>query len=203
MGEERVADRLVAAELQIDSQNLAQARLTESELKTLQENQERISQWDLIIDDDPALTPEKMRSKLALYHAQKPVDLVLVDYLQLMESHGHRSRVEEVSHISRSLKKMSREFAPILAGAQLSRAVEQRKDKRPMLADLRESGSLEQDADIVTFIHKPEGKHDPKTDLLVEKHRNGPLGSIQLIYQKAYTRFVTPTAKSLPLDYVT
>jgi replicative DNA helicase len=142
------------------------------------------------------LTPLQLRTKARRLHLEFQLDLILVDYLQLMSS-GNRSenRVQEVSYISRNMKVLARELnVPVLAAAQLSRAIEQRADKEPVLSDLRESGSLEQDADIVMFIHRPElyEKDTLKQNLAqikVAKHRNGPTGTIELIFRHQIAKF--------------
>jgi len=151
----------------------------------------------LYFDDTPAITPLQLRTKCRRLHGEVGLDLVIVDYLQLMTGDGRmENRVQEVSHISRSLKALARELRiPVLAAAQLSRAVEQRADKRPVLSDLRESGSLEADADVVMFIYRPDS-YDASTSLpnvaeiIVAKHRNGPIHSgIGLIFRRELAKF--------------
>jgi replicative DNA helicase len=155
-----------------------------------------LSDTVIFLDDTPALTPLQLRTKCRRLHMEFQLDLVLVDYLQLMSS-GVRSenRVQEVSYISRNLKVLARELdVPVLAAAQLSRAIEQRADKEPVLSDLRESGSLEQDSDIVMFIHRPElyEKDTLKQNIAqikVAKHRNGPTGTIELVFRSQIAKF--------------
>ena len=193
MSSKQITNRLVAMEAGIDSQNIRQGRLTDQEQKVYGKAIENIVKWNVIIDDTPRLTPEQIRARLARYSQDGKIDLILVDYIQLMEADGFRNnRTQEISFISRQLKLMAKEYGIIIAGAQLNRAVEQRTDKRPILSDLRESGSLEQDSDIVVFVHRPDGKLMPAAEFLVDKNRNGPLGDCSYIYQKAYCRFVAP-----------
>jgi replicative DNA helicase len=163
---------------------------------------EVFSDTHMYLDDTPALTPLQLRTKCRRLHMEYGIDLVIIDYLQLMGGDSRNdNRVQEVSHISRSLKVLARELnVPVLAAAQLSRAVEQRTDKKPMLSDLRESGSLEQDADIVMFIYRPDEyeKDNDKnniTKILIAKHRNGPVGEIDLIFRGELTRFENAATK--------
>jgi replicative DNA helicase len=163
----------------------------------------------IFLDDTPGLTPLQLRTKCRRLHLEFRIDLVLVDYLQLM-SGGIRSenRVQEVSYISRNLKMLARELnVPLLAAAQLSRAVEQRADKEPQLSDLRESGSLEQDADVVMFIHRPD-MYDQDTlrpnvtQVKIAKHRNGPTGTIELIFRSQLAKFENAATRSYDLSKV-
>src|SRR5690606_1452936 len=152
----------------------------------------------IFIDDSPAITPIQMRTKCRRIAHEFGLDLVIVDYMQLMNAGGgyENNRVQEISYISRSLKELARELnVPLFSAAQLSRAVEQRQDKRPQLSDLRESGSIEQDADIVTFLYRDvvynEATEFPnKADVIVAKHRNGPTDTISLYFDKTITRFL-------------
>jgi replicative DNA helicase len=156
-----------------------------------------LSDTHIWLDDTPAITPLQLRTKCRRLHMEYQLDLVIVDYLQLMGSDSRNdNRVQEVSNISRSLKVLARELnIPVLTAAQLSRAVEQRTDKRPVLSDLRESGSLEQDADIVMFIHRPDAmeKDSPRAnlaELIVAKHRNGPTHpGIEMVFLNNLARF--------------
>jgi replicative DNA helicase len=155
-----------------------------------------LSETQIYLDDTPALTPLQLHTKCRRLHMEIGLDLVIVDYLQLMTGEDRsENRVQEVSYISRSLKTLARELRiPVLAAAQLSRAVEQRADKRPVLSDLRESGSLEQDADVVLFIYRPDS-YDTDTlkqniaEIVVAKHRNGPVGSVELVFRKSLAKF--------------
>jgi len=170
---------------------------------------EVLSDTRIFLDDTPALTPLQLRTKSRRLHLEFGLDLILVDYLQLMSS-GSRveNRVQEVSYISRNLKVMARELnVPVLAAAQLSRAVEQRADKEPQLSDLRESGSLEQDADIVMFINRPEmyEKDTLKQNLAqikIAKHRNGPTGTVELIFRHNLAKFENAATHTVDLSKV-
>ena len=155
-----------------------------------------LSGTSVYIDDTPAIAPMEIRAKVRRLQAENPIDLVIVDYLQLMQA-GVRmeNRVQEVSYISRQLKSLAIELnLPVLACSQLSRAVESRTDKRPLLSDLRESGSIEQDADVVMFIYREE-MYDENTfkpniaDIIVAKHRNGPTGQVSLRFMKELATF--------------
>jgi replicative DNA helicase len=155
-----------------------------------------LGETHIFLDDTPALTPLQLRTKCRRLHMEFGLDLVVVDYLQLMTGDSRiDNRVQEVSYISRNLKVLARELnVPVLAAAKLSRAVEQRADKRPVLSDLRESGSLEQDADVVLFIYRPD-QYDTQVvkenvaEIVVAKHRNGPVGSVELVFRKSLAKF--------------
>lgn len=202
MSNEQVAQRLIAQETGIDSQRLRTGKLLENEWPLFTHAIEVLSDTHIYLDDTPAITPLQLRTKCRRLHMEFGVDLVIVDYLQLMGGDTRNdNRVQEVSHISRSLKVLARELnVPVLAAAQLSRAVEQRTDKRPVLSDLRESGSLEQDADIVMFIYRPD-QYEKDSDkqnvaqILVSKHRNGPMGDVELIFRGALAKFENAAMK--------
>jgi replicative DNA helicase len=196
MSNEQLVQRLIAQETGIDSQRLREAKLNEDEWALFSHAIEVLSDTVIFLDDTPSLTPLQIRTKSRRLHMEYQLDLILVDYLQLMSS-GVRSenRVQEVSYISRNLKVLARELnVPVLAAAQLSRAIEQRADKEPQLSDLRESGSLEQDSDIVMFIHRPE-LYDQDTlmknvaQIKIAKHRNGPIGTIELVFREHIAKF--------------
>ena len=196
MSSEQLVQRIIAQETGIDSQRLRTGKLNEEEWPLFTHAIEVLGDTIIFLDDTPALTPLQLRTKCRRLHLEFQLDLILVDYLQLMSS-GVRSenRVQEVSYISRNLKVLARELnVPVLAAAQLSRAIEQRTDKEPVLSDLRESGSLEQDADIVMFIHRPElyEKDTLKQNIAqikVAKHRNGPTGTIELVFRSQIAKF--------------
>lgn len=202
MSNEQVVQRLISQETGIDSQRLRSGKLTEEEWPLFTHSIEVFSDTKLFLDDTPAITPMQLRTKCRRLHMEHGLDLIVVDYLQLMAGDTRTdNRVQEVSYISRNLKVLARELnVPVLTAAQLSRAVEQRADKRPMLSDLRESGSLEQDADIVMFIYRPD-EYDKDSDkqnitkIMVAKHRNGPVGEIDLIFRGELTRFENATTK--------
>jgi replicative DNA helicase len=210
MSGEQLVQRMIAQETGIDSQRLRTAKLKEDEWALLAHAIEVLSNTVVFLDDTPALTPLQMRTKCRRLHLEYGLDLILVDYLQLMSS-GTRSenRVQEVSYISRNMKVMARELnVPVLAAAQLSRAVEQRADKEPQLSDLRESGSLEQDADIVMFIHRPE-LYDKETllkniaQIKVAKHRNGPIGTVELVFRDSIAKFENAATFHVDLKQMT
>jgi len=209
MSNEQLAQRLMAQETGIDSQRLRLGDVHDDEWPLFVEAASALSDATLFLDDTPALTPLQLRAKCRRLDQEYGLDLVVVDYLQLMQGEGRsENRVQEVSYISRNLKALARELnVPVLAGAQLSRAVEQRQEKRPILSDLRESGSLEQDADIVMFIHRADlyEKETAKTnvaDILVAKHRNGPTADIQLVFRGALTKFENAETRRVDLQTV-
>jgi replicative DNA helicase len=196
MSNEQLVQRLISQETGIDSQRLRLAKLEDHEWQLLAQAIEVLGDTRIFLDDTPAITPTQMRAKCRRLHLEHRLDLIVVDYLQLMGGDRRNdNRVQEVSSISRNLKVLARELnVPVLAAAQLSRAVEQRADKRPVLSDLRESGSLEQDADIVMFIYRPDQYEDESlrknvTEIMVAKHRNGPVGSIELVFRGELAKF--------------
>jgi replicative DNA helicase len=202
MANEQLVQRLIAQETGIDTQRMRTGKLAEEEIPLFTHAIEVLSDTHIFLDDTPAITPMQLRTKCRRLHMEYELDLVLVDYLQLMSSDMRTdNRVQEVSYISRNLKILARELnVPVLVGAQLSRAVEQRADKRPILSDLRESGSLEQDADIVMFINRPDAleKDSPKVniaEIIVAKHRNGPTHpGIELVFLNNLARFENAAA---------
>jgi len=196
MSAEQLVQRIISQETGIDSQRMRTGKLDTDEWPLFAHAIEVLNDTVIFLDDTPALTPLQIRTKCRRLHMEFQLDLILVDYLQLMSS-GIRSenRVQEVSYISRNLKVLARELnVPVLAAAQLSRAIEQRADKEPQLSDLRESGSLEQDSDIVMFIHRPE-QYDKDTimqnitQIKIAKHRNGPTGTVELVFRKNLAKF--------------
>ncbi len=210
MSNEQLVQRMVAQETGIDSHRLRTGKLNEDEWPLFTHAVEVLSDTKIFLDDTPSLTPLQLRTKCRRLHLEYRLDLVILDYIQLMSSGTSRSenRVQEVSYISRNLKILARELnVPVLAAAQLSRAIEQRADKDPQLSDLRESGSLEQDADIVMFIHRPEmyEKDTLKQNLAqikVAKHRNGPVGMVELVFLSHLTRFENAATKSVDLGQI-
>lgn len=207
MSNEQLVQRLISSETGIDSQRLRTGRLNEDEWPLFTQAVETLNHTRMFLDDTPGLTPLQLRTKCRRLHLEYNLDLVVVDYMQLMSS-GLRSenRVQEVSYISRNMKVLARELnVPVLAAAQLSRAVEQRADKEPQLSDLRESGSLEQDADIVLFIHRPEmyEKDTLKQNLAqikIAKHRNGPVGSVELVFRNNLVKFENAATQRVDLS---
>jgi replicative DNA helicase len=196
MSNEQLVQRMIAQDTGINTQELRSGKIKPDNWNIIVQSMENLSGAKIYLDDTPALTPIQMRTKCRRLHLEHHIDLILVDYIQLMSGDSRNdNRVQEVSYISRNLKTLARELnVPVLAAAQLSRAVEQRTGKTPQLSDLRESGSLEQDADIVMFIHK---KEDIPTDtqdkelieLMVAKHRNGPTQNIEMIFLKNLAQF--------------
>ncbi|NPV40486.1 MAG: replicative DNA helicase [Anaerolineae bacterium] len=196
MSNEQLVQRMIAQDTGINTQELRSGKIQDDHWDILTQSMENLSNSKIYLDDTPALTPIQMRTKCRRLHLEHHIDLILVDYIQLMSGDTRNdNRVQEVSYISRNLKTLARELnVPVLAAAQLSRAVEQRTDKKPMLSDLRESGSLEQDADIVMFIHKkediPGGAQDKELiELMVAKHRNGPTRDIEMVFIKNLAQF--------------
>ncbi len=197
MSNEQLAQRLIAQETAIDSQRLRLGEIRDEEWPLFTQAVSALSGTQIYLDDTPAITPLQLRTKCRRLHMEVGLDLVIVDYLQLMTGDARMdNRVQEVSYISRNLKVLARELrVPVLAAAQLSRAVEQRTDKRPVMSDLRESGSLEQDADVVMFIYRPD-TYDADTplqnmaEIIVAKHRNGPTHSgIGLVFRRELAKF--------------
>ena len=198
MSKEQLGHRLLSTYSQIDSQRLRSGDLSEDEITSIVYALEKMSDLKFFIDDTPGISVMELRSKARRLKNEQGLDLILIDYLQLMQGRESRtvdSRQQEISDISRSLKSLARELkVPVIALSQLSRGVELRAEKRPQLSDLRESGSLEQDADIVMFLYREEYyDHDTENkslaELLVAKNRNGPTTNITLQFQKEIMRF--------------
>ena len=205
MSKDALVQRMLCSEARVDSQSVRRASLRDVDYTRLARAAGILSNCPMWIDDTPSLTLLEMRSKARRLRAENDVGLIIVDYLQLMRSPEYSdNRVQEISDISRSLKGLARELnVPVIALSQLSRASEQRGGERtPVLSDLRDSGAIEQDADVVIFIHRPEMYKDlrdkaddkgesleGKADIMVAKHRNGPTGMLALHFQKQYTRF--------------
>ncbi|MEB2286693.1 MAG: replicative DNA helicase [Anaerolineae bacterium] len=197
MSNEQIVQRFVSTETGINTHKLRLGQLKDREWAIFVEAVGRLGKLSVFLDDTPALTPLQMRAKCRRLYSEHGLDLILVDYLQLMNAGVGFSdnRVQEISFISRNLKHIAREMnVPVVAAAQLSRAVEQRQDKHPQLSDLRESGSIEQDADVVMFIYRDEVYNENterpnQADIIVAKHRNGPTGSVALYFRKELTQF--------------
>ena len=197
MSSEQLLQRMLAQETRIESQKLRSGRFTDEEADRFTRAIAKFEHVNIFIDDTPGITPLQLSAKCRRMKEEHTLDLVIVDYLQLMSGDRRsENRVQEVSYISRQLKILARELdVPVLAAAQLSRAVEQRDDKQPILSDLRESGSLEQDADIVIFINRPhmndpENTHHNIATLAIAKHRNGPVKSgIELVFLERIAQF--------------
>ena len=197
MSKEQLVNRLFSLESKVDAQKLRTGNLSDNDWEKLIETAGIIGKSNLIIDDTPGISISELRSKCRKYKLEHGLKMIIIDYLQLMSGsgRGNDSRQQEISDISRSLKALARELAvPVLALSQLSRAVEQRPDHRPMLSDLRESGAIEQDADVVMFIYRDDyyNKDTEKkgiAEIIVAKQRNGPIGTIELVWLPEYTKF--------------
>ena len=198
MSKEQLVNRLFALEAHVDAQLIRNGNLKDSDWEKLIEGAGTIGQSKLIIDDTSGISITELRSKCRKMKLEMGLDAIIIDYLQLMSGSGGRSnesRQQEISEISRALKGVARELnVPVIALSQLSRAVEQRTDKRPMLSDLRESGAIEQDADVVMFIYRDD-YYNPDTndkniaEIIIAKQRNGPIGTVRLAWIPQYTRF--------------
>jgi len=198
MSKEQLVNRLFSLESQVDAQALRTGNMKDSDWEKLIEGAGIIGKSKLIIDDTPGISVSELRSKCRKYKLEHGLDLIIIDYLQLMTgSVGKRSesRQQEISEISRSLKGLARELnVPVIALSQLSRAVESRPDKRPMLSDLSESGAIEQDADVVMFIYRDEyynkdSEYKKQAEIIIAKQRNGPVGTVHLAWLGEYTKF--------------
>ena len=210
MSNEQLVQRIIAQETGIDSTRLRSGKLSPDEWLLFTQAIEVLTDTHIFLDDTPALTPLQLRTKCRRLHLEYKLDLIVVDYLQLMGGDNRsNNRVQEVSDISRNMKILARELnVPVLAAAQLSRAVEQRSDKRPVLSDLRESGSLEQDADVVMFIYRPEVYEEDSqfknlAEIIIAKHRNGPTGDVQLVFRKNLAKFENAATRDIDLSQVT
>ncbi len=195
MAREQLAMRLLASEARIDGHRLRSGYLRDEDWPKLSRALGRLSEVGIYVDDSPSLSAMELRGRARRMKAEADVGLILIDYLQLMHGNNLENRQQEISEISRSLKGLARELkVPVVALSQLSRAVEQRSDRRPQLSDLRESGAIEQDADVVTFLwNNPDNDNENLMDLVIAKQRNGPTGIVNLIFMKQYSRFVEPS----------
>jgi replicative DNA helicase len=198
MSREQLALRMLSAEANIDAHKLRTGFLEDEDWRKLTMAVGTLSEAPIFIDDAPGITVAEMRSKLRRLKMEKGLELVVIDYLQLIHSRTRAdNRQQEISEISRSLKGLARELdVPVIALSQLSRSVEQRQDKRPMLSDIRESGSIEQDADIVAFLYRddyynPETEKKNIVEVIVAKQRNGPTGKVELVFLKNFNKFVS------------
>lgn len=198
MSKEQLVNRLLSMESRVDSQTLRTGNLSDSDWDQVIESSGTISEAKLLLDDTPGITVSELRSKCRKFKLEHGLDCVIIDYLQLMSGSGRRSsdsRQQEISEISRSLKALARELnVPVVALSQLSRACETRTDHRPMLSDLRESGAIEQDADIVMFLYRDEyyNKDSPSkgiAEVIIAKQRNGPIGTVELVWLPDLCRF--------------
>ena len=208
MSKEQVGNRILCSEALVDSNNVRTGELNDEELGKLAETSGELSQAPIYIDDTPGISVMEIRAKCRKLKLEKNIGLVIIDYLQLIQGSGKTSsREQEIAEISRSLKILAKEIeVPVIALSQLSRAVEARPDHRPMLSDLRESGSIEQDADIVMFIYREDyynkGESEEEenvkasskglSEIIIAKHRNGPVGTVKLLFQGNITKFKNP-----------
>ncbi|MBO5229105.1 MAG: replicative DNA helicase [Lachnospiraceae bacterium] len=200
MSKEQLVNRMLAMEARVDAQAIRSGDLNDSDWEKLVESANDIGKSGLIIDDTPGISIGELRSKCRKYKMEYDLQLVIIDYLQLMTGDGKTdSRQQEVSEISRSLKALARELhAPVIALSQVNRACETRPDHRPIMSDLRESGSIEQDADVIMFLYRDEyynkdsEDNKGKAELIIAKQRNGPIGTVDLLWLPNYTRFVNP-----------
>jgi replicative DNA helicase len=199
MSEAELAQRFVASQARIKGEDLRKGRVAESRWPKILEACQRLSDAPLYVDDSSDMSILEVRAKARRLHQQNPggLGLIIVDYLQLLRPDGRvESRVEQVGQMSRGLKILARELqVPVIALSQLSRAVETRTDKRPILSDLRESGQIEQDADLVMFIFREEyydreSEREGEADIIIAKHRNGGLADVVLTFQKEYPKFM-------------
>ena len=196
MSKEQLVQRLLAQEAKIDAQHIRTGSLDDKEWMALMEGANTIANSKLIIDDTPNISISELRSKCRKYKHDLGIDIIIIDYLQLMSGGGKiESRQQEISEISRSLKGLARELdVPVIALSQLSRAVEKREEHRPVLSDLRESGAIEQDADVVMFLYRDDYYH-PDTEkrdvaeVIIAKQRSGPIGTVELAWLREFTKF--------------
>ena len=207
MSNEQVVQRLISAETGINAQRLRRGEIEQDEWGRFIKATNDLAETHFYIDDTPGASALELRSKARRLHAEVGVDLVVVDYLQLMRGDFRsENRVQEISSISRALKALARELnVPVLALSQLSRSVESRTDKRPILSDLRESGALEQDADVVVFIYRDELYNENTerknlADIIVAKHRNGPTGTVTLYFKKELAQFLEAEVRRTEID---
>ena len=199
MSKEQLVDRLLSMESGVDAWALRTGNLTDNDFEKIGQAMGTLSEAPIFIDDTPSITVSDLRTKARREAHQRPLGLIVVDYLQLMSGgarfSGSENRVQEISEISRGLKGVARELnVPLIALSQLSRSVENRSPQIPQLADLRESGSIEQDADVVAFIYReeyynPDTDRKNITDILIKKHRNGPTGGVELYFDREKQRF--------------
>ncbi len=206
MSRAQLVQRILCSEAMVDQQKVRSGYLEESDWSNLLKAAGNLSQTDLYIDDSAGLTVRQLQAKAKNLKAEKGLGLIVIDYLQLLSGNARESRQQEIAEISRSLKNLAKDLdVPVIALAQLSRAVEQRQDKKPIMSDLRESGSLEQDADVVMFIYREE-YYNPETEkkgiaeIIVAKQRNGPTGVVELAFIKEFTKFVNLSKEYLPND---
>lgn len=211
----QLVTRLISSEAEVDQHKIIKGVISNEEDSKIVESLGVLSELPIYIDDSPSLSMMELRAKARRLKIERDIKIIIIDYLQLMNAPKSETREREISFISRSLKQLAKELdIPVLALAQLNRSVESRTDKRPMLSDLRESGSIEQDADVVMFVHRPElyginyfdkDKKYPTenmAEIIVGKQRNGPTGSVKLAFLKNYAKFANPAFGIEPDDYI-
>src|SRR5512136_2014027 len=204
MSKEQLVTRLLCSEARVDASRLRTGHLIETDWHKLTRGASALHEAKIFIDDTPAISVLEMRAKARRLKAEYNIGLVVVDYLQLMRGSNSESRQQEISEISRSLKALAKELeVPVVALSQLNRSLENRNDKRPMMSDLRESGAIEQDADVIMFVYretvycddckKRDGSctkgHEKDASIIIGKQRNGPIGDVELVFLGEYTRF--------------
>ncbi len=204
MSKEQLVQRMLCSVSRVDASRLRTGHLVDSDWGKLTEGAGKLSDAPIFIDDTPAITVLELRAKARRLKAERNLGMVVVDYLQLMQGHNSESRQQEISEISRSLKALAKELSiPVIALSQLNRSLENRTDKRPIMADLRESGAIEQDADVIMFIYREavycedcksrdrscEKGHEKDAEIVIGKQRNGPIGTVHLTFQGQFTRF--------------
>jgi replicative DNA helicase len=213
MSKESLVQRMLCSLARVDAGRLRTGNLVESDWPKLIEGASKLSEAPVFIDDTPAITVMELRAKARRLKAEHNLGMVVVDYLQLMQGHNSESRQQEISEISRSLKALAKEInVPVLALSQLNRSLENRTDKRPIMADLRESGAIEQDADVIMFIYREavycddcrskertcEKGHDKDAEIIIGKQRNGPIGTVHLTFLGQFTRFENQARREEP-----
>lgn len=191
MGREMLVDRMISSQAGIDNWKISTGNLDEDDFEKYGVAAGELAEAPIFIDDTAGISVMEMRTKARRLMLEHKIDLIIVDYMQLVKAPSAESRVQEVSKISQGLKNLARELkVPVLAVSQLSRAVEQRGgDKKPQLSDLRDSGSIEQDADVVMFLYRPEDEDKSNAKLIISKHRNGPTGELDLFFRTEFTKF--------------
>ncbi len=206
MSKEQIVERLVAQQSGIDSQRLRFGNLQDDDWPVFVQTTSALSEAGVWVDDTPGITALQLRSKARRIYAEHGLDLIIVDYLQLMGTDGRvENRNQEISQMSRALKNLARELnVPVLVASQLSRAVEQRADKRPLLSDLRDSGAIEQDGDVIMFIYRDGAYNDAcenpnLTELIIAKHRKGPTGTVELYWKASLTQFCSAVRREVQL----
>ncbi len=197
MSKEQLVQRMMSSESHVELQKIINGDLTEEDWPKLVSSMGPLSQADIFIDDTPGITLRELKAKCRKLKIEKGLDLIMIDYLQLMSGEGREeNRQQEISKISRGLKGLAKEMdCPVVALSQLSRAPEMRTDHRPILSDLRESGAIEQDADIVMFLYRDEYYHEDSDkknigEIIISKHRNGPTGTVELVFMGQFTKFL-------------